>query len=170
MVGDTLDIVAIRSDDCSMDRLDALLANKRKEEAALLKRLEEVRLVIDALEDETDQDGAPAPIKDWHDTLSDRPASNLGPPPTPPSKKGGRQKGAISNTWRMIFQEMVNSGHPNSPEEIRRFAFTVGLELTEKSARTRARDHLKSGYLEIRDDGYWVTNAAIRKFGLGVPK
>jgi len=148
------------------DRLDALLENKRKEERDLLKRLHEVRLVIETLEEGAGitPERPRSPSSGYIIDLSD------GGSAASPSKRGGRQRGAISNTWRMIFQEMVNSGHPNTPEEIRRFAFTVGLELTEKSARTRARDHLKAGFFEIRDDGYWVTNAAIKKFGLDVSK
>jgi hypothetical protein len=149
------------------DRLDMILESKRREEQELIKKLQQVRLVIETLEE-----GA---------GLTARPPQSLSPSPgyiidlseehsTPIGQRGGRQKGSVSKTWRAIFQEMVNSGHPNTPEEIRRFAFALGLELTEKSARTRARDHLKAGFFVVKENGYWVTDSAIRKFGLDQSK
>jgi hypothetical protein len=144
------------------DRLDMILESKRREEQELIKKLQQVRLVIETLEEGaglTARAPGSSPSAGYIIDLSEEHSTSIG-------KRGGRQKGSISKTWREIFQEMVNSGRPNTPEEIRRFAFALGLELTEKSARTRARDHLKAGFFVVRENGYWVTDSAIKKFGL----
>jgi hypothetical protein len=82
------------------------------------------------------------------------------------AKPAGRQKGAISHAWRNVFREMVKSGHANTPVEIQRFASKEGISLTDKSAKTRARAYVKAGYLEPRDEGYWVTENTIDRFDL----
>jgi hypothetical protein len=150
------------------DRLDILLEHKRREERDLVRRLNDLRLVIETLEEGAgltpERPRAPPTQAGYSIDLSEEhPEGSV-------ARKSGRQKGAISKTWLAIFQEMVQSGHANSAEEIRRFAFAQGLNLTEKSARTRARDHLKAGFFEVRDDGYWVTKTAIEKFKLLEPK
>ncbi|BBU61922.1 hypothetical protein MSC49_18570 [Methylosinus sp. C49] len=83
---------------------------------------------------------------------------------------GGRQPGAISRPWRMIYSDMYH-GFPNawfSEQQLTISAFNNGIKLRPKEAKDRLSAHAMHRIVEQAPDspGYWrVTEEAARKFG-----
>jgi hypothetical protein len=142
-----------------VDRLDIAIEEKRKFIESLKHQIAEAEVDLRVLERAAESH----PIT-FNGARVIEPKSTNGP------AKRGRQKGAISHAWRQVFGEMVKSGHANTPEEIQKFASKQGINLTDRSAKTRARDYVKAGFLEARDEGYWVTDNTIDRFDLSVRK
>jgi hypothetical protein len=150
------------------DRLDAAIAAKQKLVLDLQEQLTQAQAELGILKNVAAQHPVSNGNANWaisggNGPAAGRPGFQLGGPP--PGRKG-RQKGSISHKWRETFAAMYNSGHPNSPEEIRRFAQKAGINITLRSARTRALEYVKAGFLDIRDTGFWVREDTIRKFNL----
>jgi hypothetical protein len=138
-----------------VDRLDTAIAAKQKLVSDLEGQLAQAQAELGILKSVAAQH----PVSSVNGTAAGRPG-------LPPERRKGRQKGSISHKWRKTFAAMYRSGYANSPEEIQRFAEKAGITITLKSARTRALEYVKAGFLEIRDNGFWVREETIRKFNL----
>jgi hypothetical protein len=142
------------------DRLDTAIAAKQKLVSDLQGQLAQAQSELHVLRSVA----ADHPPVALNGAGSNRPTLELGP--EPPTRSRGRQKGSISHKWRKTFAFMYRSGHANPPEEIQVFAEKAGINITVKSAKTRALEYVKAGFLEARPNGFWVREETIRKFNL----
>ena len=94
-------------------------------------------------------------------------------PPRAPSTPGtrGRQRGAISKSWRAVLTETLrrntagNRGITDDElTELARQHISSGTRPAE--ARRRYRDYAEWGFVRQELDGWWVESLAVDRFGL----
>lgn len=89
---------------------------------------------------------------------------------SPKGYRGGRQPGAISNTWKAILAEAWHTGGDAGfmESELVAFAMHHGINLKPSDARSRMLSYAAYNYVEENPDraGMWrVTQHAAAKFG-----
>lgn len=140
-----------------MDKLDRAIARTEKEIDELKRRAEQLELELRGLKRAATL--RPSGEGDVNNEEGEDPLS----------KRGGRQKGAISRTWRAVLARMY-AGGINAPmrlEDIVHFAQSLGLSLHENSALARMRHYCDVGFVEEDARGLFrVTQAAAERFGL----
>ncbi len=86
--------------------------------------------------------------------------------PATQSKRGGRQLGAISQTWRAILRECYEEGKTFSSSDLVGIADGHNLKISAKNAQAQMTKYSVLGYIGVLGPDRWrVTDSAARRFG-----
>jgi hypothetical protein len=142
------------------DPLDAKIELLRHEVAQTRATLEALETTLRAYEDAARL--RPGQIGTSHQSTAAVDGTRDAP------RRGGRQKGAISKTWRKILGHIVvQCPNGGTPDVIASFGRAVGLpNLRSSDVRLHAKKYMALGYLEQIGDLYKVTEAACERFRL----
>lgn len=132
------------------DRLDKMIADKRREVDAARHTLREAQTALQVAE---------AQLAAFEEAARLRPVNAEDRP------RRGRQPGAISADWRRVLHRIFQRGAV-SYATIHQIAVACGIDTDIGNVRDRVRAFIRSGLMEGSvEDGFEVTDDAASRFG-----
>ncbi len=87
--------------------------------------------------------------------------------PQQESRPGGRQPGAISNKWRMIFKALLKDGNrPRNYRDIMSVASHLGFAFSSSAMRSAVRRYVAAGLMIEFNNQHKVSEEAIARYNL----